>query len=132
MCLPLSRNETFATTFNRRDGTRDTRRNEKFKALKLEVVLDIKARGADFIHSGQTRYDSRGVSRFFALQTPFQGVCHSFRVIYPPSHSRIDLTLLKTIVAYRMIKRKKKIEIFKWKVQGSADLIDYLMRSLGN
>lgn len=112
MCLLLSRNETFATTFNRRDGTRDTRRNEKFKALKLEVVLDIKARGADFIHSGQTRYDSRGVSRFFALQTPFQGVCHSFRVIYPPCILApcIDLTLLKTIVAYRMIKRKKKLK----------------------
>lgn len=59
---------------------------EMFKALKLEVVLDVKARGADFIHSGQTRYDSRGVSRFFALQTPFQGVCHSFRDL-PSLHS---------------------------------------------
>lgn len=58
--------------------------------------------GADFIHLSCTRQDSRGVSRFFALQTPFQGVCHSFRDSSLPSRwsRRIDLAALKTIVAY--------------------------------
>lgn len=108
MCLSRYREtkSRFTTTFNRRDTAHVTL--EKFKALKLEVVLDVKARGADSIHSGQTRYDSRGVSRFFALQTPFQGVCHSFRVIYPPCILApcIDLTLLKAIVQNNQTEEK--------------------------
>lgn len=107
MCLPLSRNETtFTTTFNRRDGTRHTR---DVQSPKTRSRARCKGERRGFHPFGP---DEIRFTRCLEILRPPDTFSRCMPLIswftLPAfSHPCIDPTLLKTIVAYRMIKRKK-------------------------
>lgn len=107
MCLPLSRNETtFTTTFNRCDGTRHTR---DVQSPKTRSRARCKGERRGFHPFGP---DEIRFTRCLEILRPPDTFSRCMPLIswftLPAfSHPCIDPTLLKTIVAYRMIKRKK-------------------------